>query len=74
MIYSQKIKKINHYDKQQDRNIVITNKAIYNLKKTTLKRRIDLNDVKGITSSRITDEFVIHCVEKEHDYNYISPS
>ncbi len=57
----------------QDRNIVITNQAVYNFKKTSLKRRIDINVIKGISLSRITDEFVIHCIDSEHDYNYKSP-
>jgi len=57
----------------QERNIIITNKAIYNFKKTSLKRRIDFNVIKGITISKLTDEFVVHCIDAEHDYDYISP-
>jgi len=57
----------------QERNIIITNKAIYNLKRNTLKRRIGLDAIKGVTISTQTDEFVVHCFDTEHDYDYISP-
>jgi hypothetical protein len=33
VIFSDKINKINHYGFNQERNILITNKALYNLKK-----------------------------------------
>lgn len=46
---------------------------MYNLKKKELKRRIDLTTLKGITASKITDEFVLHGNDLEYDYNYISP-
>jgi len=42
------------------------------LKKKELKRRIDINSVKGITCSKITEEFIIHGMDLEYDYNYIS--
>ena len=70
--FSDKIFKINKYGFKQERNIIITDKGIYNLKKTTLKRRIDLKSIKGITLSKISDEFVIHCNDEEYDYQYIS--
>jgi serine/threonine protein kinase len=72
IIFSDKIYKINKMGWKQQRNIVLTDKAIYNLKKTTLKRRIDLYIISGVTVSKITDEFVIHCGEDDYDYHYIS--
>ena len=60
--YSDKITKINNRGWKQERNIIITDKAIYNLKKMTLKRRIDFKTIMGITINQPTDEFVIHCV------------
>ena len=39
VIFSDKINKINHYGFNQERNILITNKALYNLKK---KSRINM--------------------------------
>ena len=70
--FSDKIYKINKYGFKQERNIIITNKAIYNLKKTSLKRRIDLKWIKGITLSKLSDEFIIHCNDEEYDYQYFS--
>ena len=70
--FSDKIKKINKNGWKQDRNILLTDKAIYNLKKTSLKRRIDYKTIRGITLSKLSDEFVIHCEELDYDYHYIS--
>ena len=70
--FSDKIFKINKFGFKQERSIIITDKGIYNLKKTSLKRRIDLKSIKGITISKTSDEFVIHCNDEEYDYHYIS--
>ena len=74
--YSGKIIKVRQgiFSSNQDRVILITNKAIYNLKIKEKKRRIDLEKIAGITISRITDQFVIHCKNEEYDYLYISPN
>jgi hypothetical protein len=45
---------------------------LYNLKKKALKRKIDLNYVRGITVSTMTDEFVVHCNDIEYDYHFMS--
>ena len=70
--FSDKIDKINKYGWKQERNIIITNKAIYNLKKFELKRRIDLKTLIGITISKNSEEFVIHCSNSDYDYQYSS--
>ena len=70
--FSDKITKINHYGFSQTRNIIITNKAIYNLKNKSMKRRILLSYIRGISISKVTDEFVIHCNETEYDYQFVS--
>ena len=70
--FSDKILKINKHNWKQERNILITDKAIYNLKKLSLKRRIDFKTVIGITLSKQSDEFVIHCNDIDYDYHYIS--
>lgn len=72
ILFSDKIIKINNYGFNQERNIIITDKAIYNLKKKSLKRRIDINSLRGITISKIVEEFVVHGNEAEYDYHYIS--
>ena len=70
--FSDKITKINNRGWKQERNILITDKAIYNLKKLTLKRRIDLKTIIGISISKLSEEFVIHCNDIDYDYQYSS--
>ena len=70
--FSDKIYKFNKYNWKQERIIIITDKAIYNLKNLSLKRRIDLRMLIGITISKNSDEFVLHCCDIEYDYHYIS--
>ena len=71
--FSDKIKKINKFGFNQERNFLLTDKAIYNLKKNVLKRRIDYKTIDGITVSKISDEFVIHCKDIDYDYHFITP-
>ena len=70
---SDKIIKINKYGFKQERNIIITDEAVYNLKKTALRRRIDIKMIMGITMSKTSNAFIIHCKETEYDYQYVSP-
>lgn len=72
-MFSDKLNKINKYGFSQERNILVTNKGVYNLKKKELKRRIDINTLKGITASKFNDEFVLHGNDLEYDYYFISP-
>jgi serine/threonine protein kinase len=72
ILFSDKVKKINKHGWQQDRNIILTDKGIYNLKKTQLKRRIDYKTIIGITVSKLSDAFVIHCEDIDYDYHYSS--
>ena len=72
ILFSDAIIKINRYNMSQERNFVITKSAVYNLKKKSLKRRIEMKDIRGITISSLTDEFVIHGLEIEYDYDYVS--
>ena len=67
ILFSDAIIKINRYNMSQERNFVITKSAVYNLKKKSLKRRIEMKDIRGITISSLTDEFVIHGLEIEYD-------
>ena len=70
--FSDKIDKINKNGWKQSRNLVLTDKAIYNLKNKNLKRRIDYKTIIGITLSKQCDEFVIHCEDIDYDYHFIS--
>ena len=73
LYFSDKITKVNHYGMSQERSIILTDKALYNMKKRTLRRKISYNDIRGITYSKLTYEFVIHGNDDEYDYEYLSP-
>lgn len=71
ILLSSPIFKFNDYKKKQERNILITNLGVYNLKGNTIKRKIDIDKIKAITFSKIGTEFIIH-VPEEYDYRYAS--
>ena len=70
--YADLINKINHYGRSQERTIMLTNKALYNMKKKTVKRKIFYNKIRGITFSKVTNEFIVHGNDEEYDYAFIS--
>ena len=70
--YSDVITKINHYGLSQERSIILTDKALYNMKKKELKRRISYKEILGITFSIISNEFVVHGNDSQYDYQYNS--
>ena len=70
--YADLITKINHYGMNQERTIMLTDKALYNMKRKTLKRKIKYNEILGVTYSKLTFEFVVHGSNEEYDYQYIS--
>ena len=72
LLFSAQVTKINRNNEKQERNFLITDKGIYNLKKKTLKRKMCFSIIMGITVSSLTNEFVIHGSDNEYDYNYIS--
>ncbi|KRX10725.1 Protein kinase-like domain [Pseudocohnilembus persalinus] len=65
------IAKFNRKNKKQDRNFMITNQNIFNLSKTSVKRRISVSKIAAISVSVTTSEFVLH-VPEEYDYRYNS--
>ncbi len=72
--FSDFLVKINPRDKPQERVLLITNKALYNLLPTDYskcKRRIPLDQVDSLTVSEASDEFVLH-VPSEYDYRMMS--
>lgn len=73
VLYSDFVCKINRKDKQQTRVLLISNQAIYNLIPNTYrcKRRIPIKTLMGVSTSQLSDEFVIH-VDGEYDYRYKS--
>lgn len=50
---------------------MITNRAFWNLKDKSLKRKIDLRKIKGITVGSFGSEFLLH-VPDEYDYRFAS--
>ena len=73
IFYSGKITKYNNFNVGQERNFMITSKAVYNLKKVSLKRRFEIKSIKGITKSKKSDGFIIHGGDSEYDYYFDSP-
>lgn len=63
--------KFNEANKRQERNLMVTNKQIYNLNKTSVTRKTTICKVYGITLSKSGSEFVVH-IPDEYDYRYAS--
>merc|ERR1712228_940415 len=76
VLFSDTVIKINRKGKQQERALVVSEKALYNLMPTDFgecKRRIDLANVRSISiNTKNSDEFVVH-VPSEYDYHFCSP-
>jgi len=71
ILFSDFVIKINRRNKEQNRVMVITDKAVYNVKNYKLKRRIVIMNLISITMSKSSEEFVMH-VPEEYDYRYKS--
>lgn len=71
--FSGNVTKFNRMEWKQERLFLVTNLAVYNIKKTKVQRKIPIKFIDGITKS--TDpkwfEFVIH-VEVEYDYRFVT--
>ena len=74
--FSDKIIKIHSgiFNSRQERNILITNLAFYNLKGKEKKRKIEISDLTGVTISSQTDDFIIHGKDEEYDYLLSTPN
>ena len=51
VLFSDKVKKINMYEWNQERIFVITTEKVYNIKKTKIKRQIPLNLIGGLSKT-----------------------
>lgn len=74
IIYSNNLIKINRKGREQERTLLITSKALYNLVPKNYmkcKRRIKLEDIDMVTISTTSDEFAVH-VPSEYDYRFKS--
>eukprot|EP01083_Nonionella_stella_P103382 295153_1 len=63
------ILKINKRNKKQERVLLLTDKAIYNIKSKSIKRRIDLSQIVAITKSSTSTEFTLN-IPSEYDYRF----
>jgi len=74
VLFSARVVKFNKRDKTQIRCLLITDKALYNLKPahfSKFQRRVPIDKIAGITASKTSDEFVLH-IPDEYDYRYAS--
>jgi len=72
--FSDMMVKINKRDKPQERVLLITTKALYNIVPgdySKCKRRIPLALIDSVTVSEVSNEFVVH-VPGEYDYRMMS--
>jgi len=73
VIFSAEFVKTNRFGMSQHRNFVVTSSALYNVHKNTIKRKIRIRDIAGLTKSsdQKIGEFIVHV---EDDYDYMFPN
>ena len=71
IVLSCMVTKYNEAGYRQERVLILTENAIYNIKKNKVKRRIPYEKLDAITISTTSSEFVLH-VNDEYDYRYLS--
>ena len=59
------------FSKIKERNFLVTDNAIYNFKGNNLIRKTKIKDLRGITISMVSNQFIIHCNQNDYDYLYI---
>ena len=68
LYFSGKVIKIHGWLWNNERNFIVTDQSIYNLKNFYCKRKIDISKLKGITISKVSDQMVFHGEGSEYDY------
>ena len=68
LYFSGKVIKIHGWLWNNERNFIVTDQSIYNLKNFYCKRKIDISKLKGITISKVSDQMVFHGEGAEYDY------
>ena len=71
IIFSSILMKYNDENYRQERALVLTDGAIYNVKKTQVQRRIRYDDLEAISVSKSSSEFVLH-IRNSYDYRFLS--
>ena len=87
LLYSDIITKVNHYGMAQERSIILTDinqktftelrrhKTVNDFRRHKEKKspnRLSFGEMRGVTYSKLTYEFVIHGNDVEYDYQYLS--
>ena len=71
LYYSGKVHKYNSFSIKQERNLVLTNKCLYNFHNKKVKRQMKYEEMLGLTFSNISNEFVVHA-DKGYDFHFLS--
>ena len=71
LYFSNKVSKYNSFGMKQDRNLLLTDKCLYNLQNRTVKRQMKYDEMLGITFSNQSNEFVVHA-DKGYDFHFLS--
>ena len=70
ILYSNKIQKMNSFIIKPERNLVVTATSIYIFQNKKLKKILKFEDIKGITLSTMSNEFIIHRIN-QYDIHYL---
>jgi len=70
--YSNKVQKYNSYSIKQERSLLLTNKCIYNIVSKKVKRQMKYEEMKGISFSSLSNEFIFHA-NQGYDIHFVSP-
>ena len=70
ILYSNKIQKMPSFLLKTERNIVITESAIYTFQNKKLKKTLKYDDIKALTFSSLSNELIIHRKE-QYDFYYL---
>ena len=71
LYFSGKVHKFNSFSIKQERNLVLTDKCLYNFHNKKIKRQMKYDEMLGITFSNQSNEFVVHA-DKGYDFHFLS--
>jgi hypothetical protein len=73
VLFSCKVLKFNRFNMKQERDLLVTNLYVYNIKNKKIKRPIGIQKLMAFTISSAPGikEFIIH-VKQDYDYRFIS--
>ena len=72
ILYSNKIQKMSAFIIKPERNFVVTATSLYIFQNKKLKKALKYEDIKAITLSTMSNEFIIHRIN-QYDMHYICP-